>query len=265
MTEDPRRDDRDLLVRAGDPPRVAWYTAYRRLLSSHRFPLLFGLAWIPAPTILFVVFWFVFGSPLAERRLDQDGARVQGPVTDVRLNSNVSVNGEHPYRVNYEFLDLGGKKYTGSCDIFGKGQANELQRRGVCTIVYLADDPAVNKLEGASYALLPWWVFVLILAFAMFGWVPLAHALVSPLGAALLFRNGVATMARVESIRPSGGTAELALTFQTRRPEEVRTLCRSVPLSLCKALEEGQEVAILYDPRKPVRVALLRRFREQIE
>jgi len=250
-------DQRVLLERLRERSLKAWLPVIVRSLRDNGVLLFFGSSWTLTSLVVFVVFWFAFGSPLAERRLERNGARCQGAISDVRLNTSLSIDDEHPYQVAYEFLDLMGKKYLGRCNVWSESRANELKKSGIATIVYLPTDPAVNKLEGTSYSSLPAWVLVLILVFSLIGLIPLRLALREPIRTMQLAMRGVPVLARLDSIRRlDRNRADLVLSYQTRSGEQVQTVRRVTGLECLPDLNEGQEVAILGDPTTPGRVVL---------
>jgi len=115
---------------------------------SRRWRLLaLAAVWLAAGVGLCAYAWATYGDPYADATLARWGLKVNGPVQQIE-----PVPGAHAWRVEYDFLDVPGRKFHGSLTLPDEKVVHQLERTGNVPVVFLSSDPRVNTMQGMTVA-----------------------------------------------------------------------------------------------------------------
>jgi hypothetical protein len=175
----------------------------RRPFSILGIVFVFSSLFIMLPSILFMTNSFV--EPYEKYdfdKIEQNGIEQNAKITDLRPVNNVTINGEHPLKISYEFLDKGLTK-SDKFQTMDLEKTNELKIGSEIKIKTFENQSKIQNLESFTFPfyvfyILPFIFFVLGSIFSIIGLVPAFRDY-------NLYKNGVVKEATLISIVPNSG------------------------------------------------------------
>ena len=175
----------------------------RRPFSILGIVFVFSSIFILLPSILFMTNSFI--EPYQQYdfdKIEQNGTEQNAKITDLRPVNNVTINGEHPLKISYEFLDNGLTK-SDKFQTMDLEKTNEMKIGSEIKIKTFEHQSKIQNLEPFTF---PFYMFyILPLIFLIVGIPFLAIGLVPALRDYNLYKNGNVKEATIISMLPNSG------------------------------------------------------------
>lgn len=175
----------------------------RRPFSILGIVFVFSSLFILLPSIFFMTNSFI--EPYQKydfEKIEQNGTEKNAKITDLRAVNNVTINGEHPLRISYEFLDKGLTK-SDKFETMDLDKTNEMKIGNIIKIKTFENQSKIQNLESFTFPfymfyILPLIFFVLGAIFSFIGLIPVFRDY-------NLYKNGVVKEATLISMVPNSG------------------------------------------------------------
>lgn len=163
----------------------------------------FSSVFIILPSILLVTKSFI--EPYEKydfEKIEQNGTEINAKITDLRPVNNVSINGEHPIRICYEYLEKGLIK-SDKFQTLDLEKTNEMKIGSEIKIKTFENQSKIQNLESFTFPfyiffILPLFFFILGSIFSFIGLIPAMRDY-------NLYKNGVVKEATLISMVPNSG------------------------------------------------------------
>ncbi|EYF01639.1 DUF3592 domain-containing protein [Chondromyces apiculatus] len=237
------------------PPRAATPLAKQLIFSyqgSQAVLRIIGLAFMAMGGLMSVI--FCWGLPV-DVALALGGRRAQGTVETTRLNTKVSINGEHPTEIAFRY-EVGGKAYRAESSTLDGSIVSAARGGGPVPVEILPVHPQWARVQGTSVS--PFGLLgLLVLVFPVVGAGLLFHAVRSNLREIRAYRHGIPVTGLVvkrgqdTTVEVNGRHPyEVVWEFQVAQARHRGRLSHMDGALLERALP-GNEVTVLYDPANP--------------
>ena len=175
----------------------------RRPFSILGIVFVFSSLFIILPSILFMTKSFI--EPYEKYdvdKIEQNGTELNAKITDLRPVNNVTINGEHPLRISYEYLENGLTK-SDKFQTMDLEKTNEMKIGSEIKIKTFENQSKIQNLESFTF---PFYVFyILPLIFFILGSIFSFIGLIPALRDYNLYKNGVVKEATLISMVPNSG------------------------------------------------------------
>lgn len=163
----------------------------------------FSSVFILLPSVLFMINSFL--EPYEKydfEKIEQNGTEQIGKITDLRPVNNVTINGEHPLKISYEFLDKGLTK-SDKFQTMDLEKTNEMKIGNKIKIKTFENQSKIQNLEPFTFPFylfytLPFIFFVLGSIFSLIGLVPALRDY-------NLYKNGIVKEGTIISLTLNSG------------------------------------------------------------
>lgn len=175
----------------------------RRPFSILGIVFVFVSLFIILPSILFMTKSFI--EPYEKYdfdKIEQNGTEQNAKITDLSLVNNVTINGEHPLRISYEFLDKGLTK-SDKFQTLDLKKTNEMKIGSEIKIKTFENQSKIQNLESFTFPfyvfyILPFIFFTLGSIFSFIGLIPVFRDY-------NLYKNGIVKEATLISMVANSG------------------------------------------------------------
>ncbi|MES2543944.1 MAG: hypothetical protein V4548_03600 [Bacteroidota bacterium] len=175
----------------------------RRPFSILGIVFVFSSIFIILPSVLFMTNSFV--EPYEKydfKKIEQNGTEQNAKITDLRPVYNVTINGEHPLKISYDFLYNGVTK-SDKFQTMELEKANEMKIGNEIKIKTFDNQSKIQNLEPFTFPffvfyILPFIFFVLGSIFSIIGLVPVFRDY-------NLYKNGIVKEGTIISLTPNSG------------------------------------------------------------
>lgn len=175
----------------------------RRPFSILGIVFLFSSLFIILPSILFMTKSFI--EPFEKydfEQIEQNGTEQIAKITDLRPVNNVTINGEHPLRISYEYIEKDVTK-TDKFQTMDLDKTNEMKIGNKIKIKTFENQSKIQNLEPFTF---PFYVFyILPLIFFILGSIFSFIGLIPALRDYNLYKNGIIKEATLISMVPNSG------------------------------------------------------------
>lgn len=175
----------------------------RRPFSILGIVFVFSSLFILLPSILFMTISFI--EPYEKydfEKIEQNGTELDAKITDLRPVNNVTINGEHPLRISYEYIEKGLTK-SDKFQTMDLEKTNEMKIGGQIKIKAFENQSKIQNLESFTF---PFHVFyILPLIFFILGSIFSSIGLIPALRDYNLYKNGIVKEATLISMVPNSG------------------------------------------------------------
>lgn len=175
----------------------------RRPFSILGIVFIFSSLFILLPSIFFMTKSFI--EPYEEydfEKIEQNGTALNAKVTDLRPVNNITINGEHPLRISYEYVEKGLTK-SDKFQTMDLEKTNEMKIGSEIKIKTFENQSKIQNLKSFTF---PFDVFyILPLIFFILGSVFSFIGLIPALRDYHLYKNGVVKEATLLSMVPNSG------------------------------------------------------------
>ncbi|RAR47329.1 hypothetical protein [Flavobacterium lacus] len=175
----------------------------RRPFSILGIVFVFSSLFIILPSILFMTKSFI--EPYEKydfEKIEQNGTEINAKITDLRPVNNVTINGEHPLRISYEYLENGLTK-SDKFQTMDLEKTNAMKIGSEIKIKTFENQSKIQNLESFTF---PFYVFyILPLIFFILGSIFSFIGLIPALRDYNLYKNGVVKEATLISMVPNSG------------------------------------------------------------
>ena len=175
----------------------------RRPFSILGIVFVFSSLFIILPSILFMTKSFI--EPYEKydfEKIEQNGTELNAKITDLRPVNNVTINGEHPLRISYEYLDKGLTK-SDKFQTMDLEKTNEMKIGSAIKINAYENQSKIQNLESFTIAFYVFYILPLI--FFILGSIFSFIGLIPALRDYNLYKNGVVKEATLISMVPNSG------------------------------------------------------------
>ncbi|WP_339838435.1 hypothetical protein [uncultured Flavobacterium sp.] len=175
----------------------------RRPFSILGIIFVFSSLFIILPSILFMTNSFI--EPYEKynfEKIEQNGTELNAKITDLRPVNNVTINGEHPLRISYEYLEKGLTK-TDKFQTMELEKTNEMKIGNEIKIKTFENQSKIQNLESFTFPFYMFYILPLIFFIigSIFSFIGLTPALLDY----NLYKNGVVKDATLISMVPNSG------------------------------------------------------------
>jgi hypothetical protein len=175
----------------------------RRPFSILGIVFVFSSIFILLPSILFMTNSFV--EPYEKydfAKIEQNGTEQNAKITDLRPVYNVTINGEHPLKISYEFIENGVTK-SDKFRTMDLEKTNEMKIGNKIKIKTFENQSKIQNLESYTFPfyvfyIFPFIFFVLGSVFSFIGLIPAFRDY-------NLYKNGIVKEATLISMVPNSG------------------------------------------------------------
>jgi hypothetical protein len=175
----------------------------RRPFSTVGIVFIFSSIFILLPSILFITNSIT--EPFEKydfEKIEQNGTELNGKITDLRKVNNVTINGEHPLRISYEFLDKGLTK-SDKFQTMDLEKTNDMKIGNEIKIKTFENQSKIQNLKSFTF---PFYIFyILPLIFFILGSIFSYIGLIPALRDYNVYKNGVVKEATIISMVPNSG------------------------------------------------------------
>lgn len=198
---------------------------------------------------------FTWGLP-ADLAIALSSRPVSARIVSSELNTNVTINDEHPTTVTVRYM-LDGQVIEEELDTMEPGRFGELEPGSKVELEVSTWNPRWSRLPGSTRSVFGWGASFVVI-FPLIGGALVYHGVRANRREIRAFRDGTATMGRVTIIGPDRSTringrhpTMLTWTFET--PDGVKRTgsISALDASLFGTLYPNDPVAVLYDPEDP--------------
>jgi hypothetical protein len=175
----------------------------RRPFSIIGIVFVFSSIFILLPSVLFMTNSFVEAYQKYDfKKIEQNGTEKNAKITDLRPVKNVSINGEHPLKISYDFLDNGITK-SDKFQTMDLEKTNEMKIGSEIKIKAFENQTKIQNLEPFTF---PYYLFYLFpFFFFVIGSIFSAIGLIPALRDFNLYKNGVVKEGTIISLTPNSG------------------------------------------------------------
>lgn len=175
----------------------------RRPFSILGVVFVFSSIFILTPSILFLTNSFI--EPYEKYdfdKIEQNGIEQTAKIVDLRPVNNVTINGEHPSKISYEFLNNGLTK-SDKFQTMDLDKTNEIKIGDEIKIKTFENQSKIQNLEPFTF---PFYLFyILPLIFLLVGIPFLLIGLIPALREYNLYKNGIVKEGTIISLTPNSG------------------------------------------------------------
>lgn len=175
----------------------------RRPFSILGIVFVFLSIFIILPSILFITNSFV--EPYEKydfEQIEQNGTEQNAKITDLRPVNNVTINGEHPLKISYQFLDNNVTKFD-KFQTMDLDKTNGMKIGNEIKIKTFENQSKIQNLEPFTF---PFYVFyILPLTFFVIGSIFSAIGLIPALREFNLYKTGIVKEGTIISLIPNSG------------------------------------------------------------
>lgn len=155
------------------------------------------------PSVLFMTKSFVEAYQKYDfKKIEQNGTEKNAKITDLRPINNVTINGEHPLKISYEFLENGVIK-SDKFQTMDLEKTNEMKIGSEIKIKTFENQTKIQNLEPFTF---PFYLFyILPFIFFVLGSVFSAIGLIPALRDYNLYKNGLVKEGTIIALTPNSG------------------------------------------------------------
>ena len=236
-------------------PRKVKFSTIMSLLKKKQIALFFGLLFSFFALLMFVIFTLIFSftgndSPKIDYELiDSQGIETSAEVTDIEVESNVTINDIHPTIISYQY-------FKNNEAVRSKYKVLEGER---IEALQVGDNLAIKELNGQSIIqnLKPYrfpvaLLFLIPIPFMLFGLPFLMYLFISTRKELKLYKYGQVATARIVSMMPKyaipiinlGQGVIVHYEYETRSGNKVIGESLTTDFSIISDKRTGDEVSI---------------------
>jgi Na+-transporting methylmalonyl-CoA/oxaloacetate decarboxylase gamma subunit len=175
----------------------------RRPFSTLGIAFVFSSVFILLPIVLFMSNSFT--EPYEKynfEKIEQNGTEQNAKITDLRPVNNVTINGEHPLKISYEFSENGSTK-SDKFQTMDLEKTNEMKIGSEIKIRTFENQSKIQNLEPFTFPfylfyILPFIFFILGSIFSVIGLIPALREY-------SLYKNGIVKEGSIIALTPNSG------------------------------------------------------------
>lgn len=227
-------------------------------LSVSIFHLVFGSIFTFIGAMVTLIFFIVGGDPRIDWKLEKgETSKAIGKVLSVVYKRNIHANNKHPYDIKYTF-QVKSKHYTNSYYVYNQKIAHRAKVSGNISIIYLINNPNINKIDGIKASIFGKLIFLPIAIFVV-GLLFLFGGIIRVRKRIRLLKNGQETKGIITSKtlnRKARVNRKYQLIIEYKykaHGDDYQGKFKSFNHDTYGNLQEGDEITIIYDDFFPDR------------
>jgi hypothetical protein len=248
-----------------NPPRTVPWKLRLRWLRERPFALLFGVMGVGLPLVIVPLQYWILSEldsqllkDIDYDRLAQGGENASGEVIRVRIDTTETINGEHPWLVEYRFV-ADGREHRGRMKTLDGHLVREWQAGHPVNVRYLQTESMITDVRPHQFSLFRIWI-VCACAWTVIGLACLAYAGAGMQKKARLFGHGALTTGKIIAMHLANwfGFSPLfrfrfrvIYRFQDAQGNEVLGSSISTNVALWNGGKQGDPVDVLFLKDRP--------------
>ncbi len=174
----------------------------RRPFSTMGIVFLFSSIFIILPSVIYMTSLSEPYEKYDFEKIEQNGTEQNAKITDLRSVNNVTINGEHPLKISYEYLNNGVTK-SDKFQTMDLAETNQMKIGSEIKIKTFENQSKIQNIEPFTF---PFYIFyILPIIFFVLGTIFSIIGLVPAYRDYNLYKNGIVKEATLISMVPNSG------------------------------------------------------------